>query len=63
MYRDDAGRAALVQMIESGISPDTVAALTFDGVAAGKFWIFTHPEYLAGAMKRFDTMMGSGVIA
>ena len=62
MYRDEAARAALVQMIEGGMDPDRVASITFDGVAAGRFWIFTHPEYLAGAKGRYEAMVGSGMI-
>jgi NAD(P)-dependent dehydrogenase (short-subunit alcohol dehydrogenase family) len=62
LFRSAKMRAALAKMIDAGMEPEDVAAIAFDGIAAGRFWIFTHPELLAQAKARHAAMTGSGMI-
>jgi NAD(P)-dependent dehydrogenase (short-subunit alcohol dehydrogenase family) len=36
----------LTHSVAKGISPQQLAELAFDGIAAGKFWLFSHPDSL-----------------
>jgi hypothetical protein len=33
-------------MVAKGMSPQQLADIVFEQIAAGKFWIITHPEFL-----------------
>lgn len=35
-----------------GMEPDDAAELVFDAVAAKRFWVFTHPDFMAGLTPR-----------
>lgn len=49
----DSYRATMRALLrDQGISPDEAAAVIFDGVADGRFWIFPHPEMVADAVTR-----------
>lgn len=39
-------REIIEGMVAKGMSPQQLADIVFEQIAAGKFWIFTHPEFL-----------------
>lgn len=41
-----------------GMEPDDAARLIFDAVAAKRFWVFTHPDFMAGLTPRTDDILG-----
>jgi short-subunit dehydrogenase len=60
--RDESGEVSrfgenLRSGIESGISVETVADITFEGIRNRKFYIFTHPEYKERFQTRFKKIL------
>jgi len=45
------------QAVEAGIPPEQVAELVIEGVRAGKFYIFTHPEFTPVVKERCDAIL------
>lgn len=41
-----------------GMEPDDAASLIFDAVAAKRFWVFTHPDFMAGLTPRTNDILG-----
>ena len=35
-----------------GMEPDEAASIVFEAVAANRFWVFTHPDFMAGLTPR-----------
>jgi len=53
-----AAQAALTQAVDSGkLSAAQVAQITFDAVAAGRFYVLTHPQILPTVQLRFDDIL------
>jgi NAD(P)-dependent dehydrogenase (short-subunit alcohol dehydrogenase family) len=53
-----AAQAALTKAVDSGkISATQVAQMTFDAVAAGRFYVLTHPQILPTVQLRFDDIV------
>jgi len=44
--------ASMTDVTEKGMSPDELAARTFDAIAEGRFWILPHPEFADRAVER-----------
>jgi len=42
----------LTNSVAQGITPQALAELAFDGISAGKFWLFSHPESLKALLAR-----------
>jgi NAD(P)-dependent dehydrogenase (short-subunit alcohol dehydrogenase family) len=54
----DAYRSTMRAMLrDQGITPDQAAAVIFEGVAQGRFWIFTHPEMVEAVVTRRADMI------
>ncbi len=48
-------------VLEHGIDPDEVARTFVDGIKQGRFWIFTHPDWVSGPLSdRFRAMVEDG---
>jgi NAD(P)-dependent dehydrogenase (short-subunit alcohol dehydrogenase family) len=47
----------LQEFTEGGVDPLRIAELTFAAIAAGRFWIFPHPEFKAEIERRHGLMM------
>ena len=41
-----------------GMQPDEAAAIVFDAIAANRFWVFTHPDFMAGLTPRTQNTLG-----
>ena len=41
-----------------GMEPDEAAGMVFDAVAANRFWVFTHPDFMAGLTPRTSNILG-----
>jgi len=53
-----AAQAMTHQAVESGkVSAEQVAAMTFDAIAAGQFYIYSHPDALAGVAERMEDIV------
>lgn len=53
-----AAHAALTKAVDSGkLSAAQVAQITFDAVAAGRFYVLTHPQILPTVQLRFDDIL------
>ena len=48
--------------IEDGMDPDIAAGMVLDGIAAGKFWIFSHPHVPATALAQATAMAEDGYL-
>lgn len=49
----------MIKMVEqTAIDPGAVGAAVLDAVRTGRFWIFTHPDLLAGVRERYDELLG-----
>jgi NAD(P)-dependent dehydrogenase (short-subunit alcohol dehydrogenase family) len=54
----DAYRSTMRTMLrDQGMRPDHAASIIFEGVAAGQFWIFTHPETVQHVVARRADMI------
>lgn len=52
----------LTNSVAQGISPQKLAELAFDGIAAGKFWLFSHPDSLKALLaSRVQSIMDESV--
>jgi short-subunit dehydrogenase len=45
------------RMAEAGLEPLAVAEAVFEGVEAGRFWIFPQPAFKTAARERFDRLL------
>lgn len=55
------GEASLVKpLVESGIEPDEVANHALDALRDRRFWVFTHPNTLPAAQKRWHAIESDG---
>jgi len=53
--------AAQTGLLQAGMDPDDVGRIVLDGVRQGRFWIFSHPQWLEGPIReRFDAMIADG---
>ncbi|MDQ2819142.1 MAG: SDR family oxidoreductase [Pseudomonadota bacterium] len=53
-----AAQAMTQKAVESGkVSATQVAAMTFDAIANGQFYIYSHPDALAGVAERMDDIV------
>ena len=65
-YEPSADELAMVEaaqagLLQTGMDPDDVGRIMLDGVRQGRFWIFSHPEWLEGPIReRFDAMIADG---
>jgi NAD(P)-dependent dehydrogenase (short-subunit alcohol dehydrogenase family) len=44
-------------LIEQGVSPESIAEKVFDAIKADEFWILTHPEFDAAIRERAEGML------
>jgi NAD(P)-dependent dehydrogenase (short-subunit alcohol dehydrogenase family) len=52
----------LTNSVAQGIAPQQLAELAFDGISAGKFWLFSHPESLKALLaRRVQSIMDESV--
>ncbi len=57
----EAVKAAQADLLRSGISPEVAGQIVLDGVRQGRFWIFSHPQWVEGPVRsRFEAMAGDG---
>ncbi len=48
-------------LLNSGIDPDEAGRIVLEGLKEGRFWIFSHPQWVAGPVRdRFEAMAGDG---
>lgn len=47
----------MLQAIQAGMSPQQVADYVFQAIREERFYIFTHPEYIAAVQKRMDDII------
>lgn len=52
-----ADSAPFVAEVESGIDPDLVGDWTVEGIRAGRFYIFTHPQMASFVEARYNALM------
>jgi NAD(P)-dependent dehydrogenase (short-subunit alcohol dehydrogenase family) len=57
---DDEIRTEVHGLLNAGMDPDKVGHITFDGIAEGRFWIFTHPLIFGTIRDRLDAAMTDG---
>jgi NAD(P)-dependent dehydrogenase (short-subunit alcohol dehydrogenase family) len=57
---DEAIRAFMRDMVDSGIDPAAVADQVLDAIRTRRFWILTHPGTLPTAQKRWDAIARDG---
>jgi NAD(P)-dependent dehydrogenase (short-subunit alcohol dehydrogenase family) len=43
--------------VSAGMPPDEVGSILFEGLRAGRFWIYTHPLHEASIRARFESML------
>ena len=54
----DAARAEFIAaVLAAGLAPSEIADLVHDAIVGERFWIFSHPEMLAGVRQRADEIM------
>ena len=51
--------AELARLAEQGIDPDDVAARVLAAIRAGELYVFTHPEFRAEMVARFDAILAA----
>ena len=44
-------------MLANGLPPSEVAALVVEAVKANRFYVFTHPEWMPVAERRFERIV------
>lgn len=50
-------------LLSSGIDPDEAGRILLDGIRQGRFWIFTHPRWVDGSLKRrHEAMTSNGAL-
>lgn len=57
---DDEIRTEVHGLLNAGMDPDKVGHITIDGIAEGRFWIFTHPLIFGTIRDRLDAAMTDG---
>lgn len=57
---DDEIRTEVHGLLNAGMDPDKAGAITIDGIAEGRFWIFTHPLIFGTIRARMDAAMADG---
>jgi NAD(P)-dependent dehydrogenase (short-subunit alcohol dehydrogenase family) len=57
---DEATRDEVHGLLNQGMHPDRAGEITIDGIADGKFWIFTHPLLYDTIRAKNDNMMMDG---
>jgi len=57
---DDGARDEVHGMLNQGMDPDEVGRITMDGIAAGRFWIWTHPGIFDTIRTRLSHALGNG---
>ena len=55
-----ANQQIATELQQVGIEPAAVAAQVLDAVRHDRFWIFTHPEYLANIAERAASIQAAG---
>jgi len=54
-------KAAQAGLLHAGMGPDGVGQIVLDGVRQGRFWIFSHPQWIEGPIReRFEAMVADG---
>ncbi len=54
-------KGAQAGLLQTGMDPDDVGRIVLDGVRQGRFWIFSHPEWIDGPVRtRFEAMAADG---
>ena len=48
---------ALASGIDAGMPPDEVGKIVFEGIRAGRFWIYTHPVYAEAIQGRMESIL------
>ncbi len=51
---------AIRQVLERGTPPAEVAACVLEAIAEGRFYVFSHPEWLESAEERFQAILRGG---
>ncbi len=55
---EDVARADYIRtVLAAGLPPDEIASLVHSAIVSDRFWIFSHPEMLAGVRQRADEIM------
>jgi NAD(P)-dependent dehydrogenase (short-subunit alcohol dehydrogenase family) len=57
---DDEIRTEVHGLLNAGMDPDKAGAVAIDGIAEGRFWIFTHPLIFGTIRDRMDAAMEDG---
>jgi NAD(P)-dependent dehydrogenase (short-subunit alcohol dehydrogenase family) len=57
---DEEVREEVHSLIAQGMPPNEAGEITLDGIAAGRFWIFTHPILYDTIRAKNDNMMRDG---
>lgn len=57
---DDEVRTEVHGLLNAGMDPDKAGAIAVDGIAEGRFWIFTHPLIFGTIRDRMDAAMADG---
>ena len=58
---EDAARSEYIAaVLAAGLSPAEIATMVHDAIVSDRFWIFSHPEMLAGVRQRADEIMVGG---
>jgi len=54
-------QGAQAGLLDSGMDPDEAGAIVLDGIRQGRFWIFSHPQWVDGPVRaRLDAMVADG---
>jgi len=57
---DDEARDEVHGLLNQGMDPDEVGRITMDGIAAGRFWIWTHTGIFNTIRTRLEHALGDG---
>jgi NAD(P)-dependent dehydrogenase (short-subunit alcohol dehydrogenase family) len=57
---DDEVRTEVHGLLNAGMDPDKAGAIAINGIAEGRFWIFTHPLIFGTIRDRMDAAMNDG---
>lgn len=60
---DEEVRDEVHGLLNQGMNPDQAGTITVDAIAAGRFWIFTHPVLYDTIRAKNDNMMRDGSLA
>lgn len=59
---DEDVRAEVHGLLNQGMDPDEVGRITLDGIAEGRFWIWTHEGIFDTIRERLDRALGDGAL-